>query len=204
MIDVLDTLAPDLHSVRWGEQVHGCKVQSLASQPGWKFAMVGCIGRCDALITADSGLGLVVWTADCVPVLISGGPVVAAVHSGWRGAAEDVTGAVVRRFGSEYGVRPEQLRAALGPAISGHCYPVGAEVVDALRRHAVDESRWLNGHHVDLRAFLEARLESCGVVPTAITTFERCTASSPDLASHRRDGDAAGRQWSLIYRPAAC
>jgi hypothetical protein len=146
----------------------------------------------------------VVWTADCVPLLISGGPVVAAVHSGWRGAAEDIAGTVVRRFRSDYGIRPNELHAALGPAISGPRYPVGSEVIEALRPLGIEESRWLSGHHVDLRGFLGARLEACGLDPASITAVGGCTASLTHLASYRRDGDASGRQWSLIYRPSAC
>jgi len=203
MVGVLESMTHQLRAIRWGEQVHGGVVRSLDSTKEWGPQTVGCVGRCDGMITSEAGLGLVVWTADCVPVLISGGSTVAAVHSGWRGAAADIIGSVVHRFGSEYGVRPNLLRAALGPAISGPCYPVGDEVVEALRRLGIDESRWLDGRHVDLRGFLEARLEACGLAPASITSVGCCTASSADLASYRRDGDAAGRQWSLIYRPAA-
>jgi len=204
MLGIVEALAPGLQAIRWGEQVHGAVVRSLASRSHDGCRLVGCVGRCDALMTSAAGLGLVVWTADCVPILISGGSLVAAVHSGWRGAAIDVTGTVVRRFESEFGISPRRLRVSLGPAISGPRYPVGSEVVDALRRFGIDESRWLAGRHVDLRGFVKARLESCGLAPASITFVGGCTASSTDLASYRRDGAAAGRQWSLIYRPAIC
>lgn len=202
MVKILDRLTPELLTIRWGEQVHGCVVRSPALTKDRKQQRVCRIGPCDALITSDAGLGLVVWTADCVPILLHGDHVVAAVHAGWRGTAEDVTAKVVRRFESDFSIPPSRLSAALGPAISGPRYPVGPEVIDALRSLGVEESRWLDKNHVDLRGFLEARLESCGIPPSAITTSQRCTASSTDLASYRRDGDAAGRQWSLIYRPA--
>jgi YfiH family protein len=204
MARVLETLTPDVLAIRWGEQVHGRFVRTPTLWEGPGHRRVGCVGDCDALITSEAGLGLLVWTADCVPILMNGGSVVAAVHSGWRGAAADIAGAVVHQFGSDYGIRPSQIRAALGPAISGPRFPVGSEVVEALRPLGVEESRWLNGHHVDLRGFLEARLEACGLAPESVTTVGRCTASSADLASYRRDGDASGRQWSLIYRPAVC
>jgi hypothetical protein len=151
-------------------------------------------------MTADTGLGLVVWTADCVPILITGDGVVAAVHAGWRGSVADVAGAVVRRFAVEYGVPPRTLRAMLGPAISGPRYEVSREVIDGLRAYGLDEKRWRNENRVDLRGFLAARLENLGLEPEAIDTVGPCTASTPELASYRRDGVRAGRQWSMIYR----
>ena len=51
--------------------------------------------------------------------------------------------------------------------------------------------------------FLAARLRELGLLPDSIGVIGPCTASSADLASYRRDGPAAGRQFSLIYRELA-
>ena len=199
---ILASLEPDLTTIRWGEQIHGRLVASIACESGCRLEQAFCVGRCDALITAEVGVGLVVWTADCVPILMAGDGVVAAIHSGWRGAVEDVAGAVVHRFKIEYGVPPDRIQATFGPAISGPNYEVGMEVVEALGSIGLDDRAWRKGHHVDLKGFLRARLLQLGVQPAAIGDIDLCTASSPDLASHRRDGEAAGRQFSLIYRVA--
>jgi hypothetical protein len=66
----------------------------------------------------------------------------------------------------------------------------------------LEEERWLVQDHVDLRAFLSARLEDLGLDPAALELAGPCTASTPELASYRRDGADAGRQWSMIYRTA--
>lgn len=198
--DLLEAVRPGLRALRWARQVHGRLVASLGSEPARPLLGAACVGRCDALITAETGLGLMVWTADCVPVLVSGGGVVAAVHAGWRGAAADIVGAVVDRFRAEYGVAPDGLHAALGPAISGPAYPVGDEVIEALGGFGIAEASWRDGNHVDLRGFLAARLEALGLCRERVETVGPCTASTPELASFRRDGAAAGRQWSLVYR----
>lgn len=187
-------------AVRWGEQIHGRVIASLAAEPGRPFENAACVGRCDALMTADDGVGLVIWTADCVPILITGDGVIAAVHSGWRGSVADTAGAVVRRFDVEYGVPPHHLRALLGPAISGPQYEVSQQVIDGLRQFDLDETRWRQENRVDLRGFLAARLEDLGLESTMIGIAGPCTASTPELASYRRDGSGAGRQWSMIYR----
>ena len=202
MGNVLAALGPEVIAIRWAEQIHGALVASIVAEPDRPHGSAACVGRCDALITADPGLALVVWTADCVPILAAGDGVVAAVHSGWRGSVADIGGAVVRRFETEYGVPPDHLRIWLGPAISGPRYEVSRAVIDGLGALGVPDDLWLAGNHVDLRGFLKGRLEHLGVNQNSIRTVGPCTASSPEFASYRRDGVNAGRQWSLIYRRA--
>ena len=73
-------------------------------------------------------------------------------------------------------------------------------MIDELKRLEVDETRWLNGRQVDLRGLLAGRLEMLGLDPTRVRVEGPCTASNPELASYRRDGESAGRQWSMVYR----
>jgi YfiH family protein len=200
MQGLLDSPKISVDCIRWGEQVHGRVIASLASGHGIPVGGAACVGRCDALISADMGVGLAVWSADCVPILMTGGDVIASVHSGWRGAVADVGGAIVRRFTVEYGISPRNLRAVLGPAISGDRYEVSQSVIDSLAFFDLDERRWRSGNRVDLRGFLTARLEDLGLDLGAIRSVGPCTASTPELASYRRDGINAGRQWSMIYR----
>ncbi len=191
-------LGAGITAVRWCRQVHGRLLASLSAEPGEPFAGAAEVGRCDGLLTAERGVGLAVWTADCVPVLLSGGGVVAAVHSGWRGTAAGVVPAAVRRIQVEYGVPPQQLSAVLGPAVGGCCYRVGGEVVEALRARGVAEATWRSGHGVDLRALLAAELVLLGLDRARVEQVGPCTACDPRFASYRRDGERAGRQLSLV------
>lgn len=187
-----------LGGVRWCRQVHGRILASLSAEPGAPLRGSAEVGRCDGLLTAEPGLGLAVWTADCVPVLLSGGGVAAAVHSGWRGTAAGVVPAAVRRFQVEYGVPPRDLWAALGPSVGACCYRVGEEVVEALRGRGVPEERWRSGEALDLRALLAEELAALGLDPGRVERVGPCTACDPRLASYRRDLDRAGRQLSLV------
>jgi YfiH family protein len=181
-------------ALRYCHQVHGRTIHRI----GTDVRPVAETGSGDGLITTDPGVGLLIWTADCVPVLVAAEGCVAAVHAGWRGCAADVVGAAVESLGYEHGCTPDRLRVALGPAVCGACYEVGPEVTEALRRFDLDESRWLNENRVDLRGFLSTRLEALGVLSEHIETVGPCTVESADLASYRRDGAAAGRQWAMI------
>lgn len=194
ILRALDSCATGL---RWGEQVHGRVVASLSAEPGQTLSGTACVGRCDGLMTDQAGLGLLVWTADCVPLLLAGGGVVATVHAGWRGVAAGIVTAAVRRFVAEYGVPQEQLVAALGPAVGPCHYEVGPEVIRALGGCGVEREHWCRSDRVDLRSLVAGQLVNVGLRAEQIERIGGCTACDPDLASYRRDGSTAGRQWSL-------
>lgn len=198
--EVLEALTPEVRAVRWCRQVHGVLAASLSDEPGEPQRGAAEVGRCDGLITAEDGLAVGVWTADCVPVLLAGGGVAAAVHSGWRGTAAGVVPRVVRRIAVEHGVSPDQLHAAIGPAVGRCHYQVGAEVVSALDDLGVDRRLWLEDDRVGLRPLIAAELEAVGVPRPRIETVGPCTACDERYASYRRDGEAAGRQLSFVVR----
>jgi YfiH family protein len=193
---LLDALDASLRSIRWCSQVHGTDLITISTNHRSGAASVG---PGDGLVTSEAGVGLVVWTADCVPVILVSPQEVAAVHAGWRGAAAGIVPKAVGALLKD-GVEPARIHAYLGPAVSGPRYPVGNEVVEALKSHGVNNDLWLSGRNVDLRGFITGQLERLSVV--SVTTVGGCTASDPRFASHRRDGEHAGRQWSLIYRAA--
>jgi YfiH family protein len=87
----------------------------------------------DILITDDPSLAIAVQAADCVPLIIVDGRtgVIAAAHAGWRGMAARVPEAAVDALAREYGSRPCDLFAALGPSIGACCYEVGSDVREA-------------------------------------------------------------------------
>jgi YfiH family protein len=182
-------------AIRWCRQVHGSDLATVATGDPPRPL---CVGESDGLLTAATGVGLVVWTADCVPVVLVSDRAVAAVHAGWRGCAAGIASAAVSRLQSVGATAPDEVRAYLGPAISAAHYQVGPEVIEALAATGVPSSAWLDGDRVDLRSFLSSQLARLGV--ERVSTIGGCTFADPTLASYRRDGDRAGRQWSLVSR----
>jgi YfiH family protein len=148
----------------------------------------------DALLENTPGIAIGVKTADCVPILLAD-PVrraVAAVHAGWRGTAAHILQAAIRAMGREFGTRPEDLHAAIGPSIGGCCYEVGPEVAREFGVRAAGRV------HLDLRAMNATQLEGAGVLRANVSVAEDCTKCQPEYHSFRRDGDAAGRMISWI------
>ncbi len=82
----------------------------------------------DALITNQPGLLLVVQTADCVPILLADKKrhAIAAIHSGWRGTLQRIAEKTLGRMQMEFGTRPQDVVAALGPGIGQCCFEVGS------------------------------------------------------------------------------
>ncbi len=70
-------------------------------------------------------------TADCIPVLVADRKrrAVAAFHAGWRGTVKRIVESGIGRMRLEFGSRPEDLVAAIGPGIGPCCYAVGEEVL---------------------------------------------------------------------------
>ncbi len=157
----------------------------------------------DGLVTASPATHVGVVTADCAPVLLVAPPrhVAAAVHAGWRGAAAGIVEEALAHLRRAFGVEPRDVRAAIGPAIGGCCYEVGADVRAAFARRSGDATAaaWrVAGDRLllDLRTAVVALLARAGVEDAAVVG--PCTRCTPEYCSYRRDGAETGRQVSFI------
>ena len=187
---------PDLPLVR-ATQVHGSRVVVVTEAPA--PGEVADAGECDAIVTRLSGVGLVVQTADCVPILLAADDAIGAVHAGWRGASAGVALRAVKAFLALVGKRAT-VRAWLGPSIGPCCYEVGPEVAG---RFPPRFSRPSNGDRflLDLPGYVRWQLEEAGVRSERIMQPPGCTfCGGPQFASYRRDRDQAGRMIALIAR----
>jgi YfiH family protein len=201
-------------------QVHGASVVVARDARG------DAADEADIIVTDAPGFGLAVRAADCVPLLIADErtAAVAAAHAGWRGLAARVPSAAVTALAREFGSRPSDLVAAIGPSIGACCYEVGTEVRDRFENAGFGRdriARWfwaeprpssrntsmpglprpLRASHWFFDGWSAARdqLEEAGVPADRIFVAELCTASHPDtMCSYRREGPAAGRMAGAI------
>jgi YfiH family protein len=181
----------------------------------------------DASATNRAGVLLAVQTADCVPILLVDPQkrAVAAIHAGWKGTLARIAEKAVGRLRLEFGSKPCDLLAALGPSIGPCCYEVGAEFVSKFTAQFADACdyfdeprtgdepnplQWLSmmppGHqppprnvHLDLPKANRAQLLTAGLRPQNIFPSGYCTACRADFFfSHRREGGLSGRLLSVI------
>jgi YfiH family protein len=101
----------------------------------------------DALFTREPGFLLAVQTADCIPILLADTKqrAVAAIHAGWRGTLRRIAAKTLGRMQMEFGTRPEDVIAALGPGIGRCCYEVGSEVVRDFHAQFPNARDWFDG-----------------------------------------------------------
>ena len=156
----------------------------------------------DGLVTNVPGICLVTFYADCVPLFLVD-PVKKAIgrsHSGWRGTVGKMGKVTVQAMMREYGSRPEDIVAAIGPSICQDCYEVSEDVIDRFR-DSFNEAVWPklfyrkeNGkYQLDLwRANEEVFLEA-GIRRENLAVTNLCTHCNQEvLFSHRATGEKRG------------
>lgn len=181
----------------------------LASGP----AAAEAYDECDGLWTSDPGQGLLLVTADCVPVAlartsaaepatsagtaaprpgaVAAGPALALLHAGWRGLLAGIVEQGVRSLGGGPHAGAARLAAAIGPCIGPCCYDVGEDVAAPFREAFGKDS--VRDGRADLPLAVERALRSAGV--TRIHRVDLCTACDASrFFSHRRDHGLTGRQ----------
>jgi YfiH family protein len=175
-----------LHSLAHARQVHGVVVRRVEAPE----ARVGVDSgsEADGQATSLSRVGLLVFTADCLPVALAGERSVAMLHAGWRGLADGVLEEGVRSLREMTAER--ELVAVIGPGAGACCYEVGAEVQAAFG-HAERRGP------LDLRGAARQRLHAAGV--SEVHDLGICTICDERFFSHRREGARAGRQVGLAW-----
>jgi len=186
--------------------------------------------RGDGLMTDQPGILLGVQTADCIPVLVADRKrrAVAAFHAGWRGTVKRIVETGVGRMRIEFGSRPEDLIAAIGPGIGVCCYAVGEDLLSEFESqfaygrelfrevYSADVVRTrypmlfltqrAPGHspigpstHLNLVEANRRQLLDAGLKPGSIRVIGGCTNCHADLFfSHRASKGRAGRMMSVI------
>lgn len=156
----------------------------------------------DALVTQLPHVCIAVKTADCVPVLLFDPvhAVAAAIHAGWRGTLQQIVRLTVETMQQQMGCLPENMVAAIGPAISAEVYEVGEEVWCNFDPRFLRENRQPGKRLLDLREANRAQLLEAGVPAQNIGLHaEYCSYKQPEMFySARRDGAKTGRMASGI------
>ena len=153
----------------------------------------------DGLITDQPGVGLLSLSADC-PTLLAYDPVrrvIGAVHASWRGILGGVAANLIAQMAREFGCRPGEVLAGIGPSAGPCCYEIKNDVrrVAETRLAEVDRLVPARGGRFffDLWATLEEQLARAGLARGHIEQSGLCTICDSRFYSHRREGADAGR-----------
>ena len=166
--------------------------------------------ECDALVTNDPGVTLLVFTADCTPLLFHD-PVTGAVgaaHAGWRGTAQAIGAKTVKAMAENFGCKPENIRAAIGPNIGFCHFETDADVPEAMIAAFGEEAAEFiekrgEKFFLDLKQINALSLRRAGVKHIDIS--DDCTMCQPDrFWSHRVTRGERGSQGALITCREGC
>lgn len=193
---LLQLLAPfGCERLVWLNQVHGKTVFRVTSD------LNSVVPDADAIVTDQVGVGCVIMTADCLPVVLSNadGSEVAVAHAGWRGLLSGVIETTANSM------REPPTFAWLGAAIGAESFEVGPEVrtqfVQEDPASAVAFTPLPNGKdNADLYQLARLRLMRIGV--ERVSGGEHCTVSNhQDFFSYRRDGHTGRMATVVMIRP---
>lgn len=109
------------------KQIHSTTVHVISAKSSDDFH------EGDALVTKVKGHALSVLGADCAPVLFADrkAGVIAAAHSGWKGAVSGIIESVVESM-CEQGATRENIHACIGPTIHQDSYEVKDDFIQQL------------------------------------------------------------------------
>ena len=161
----------------------------------------------DGLITDKPGVALVTQYADCVPLLFYDPikRVCANSHSGWRGTVQKIGKKKKKKMVRDFGCKPENIIAAIGPSICKNCYEVDMPVYDAFVKSGIPLDGVIfpkdDGEHfyLDLKEANRRILLNAGILSENLDVSDICTCENSDmLHSHRATGGKRGNLAAII------
>jgi len=159
------------------------------------------IENCDALITNQKNIPLMVMVADCIPVMIYDPchEVVAAVHAGRNGLFKEIAPKTIQKMQEQFGTSPHEVYVALGPSIHPCCYEVGEDLADITQKSFGKKYIQTRGgkQYLDLQQMNFDQLTNTGIPKANIEVSAICTSCNQNYFSYRRDG-TTGRFAGII------
>lgn len=141
----------------------------------------------DGIYTEKPKLGLVVQTADCMPILLNDKKRIGAIHSGWRGLKNNIVEKAIKKFDVN------QLSISIGPHAQSCCYEIKEDVKKYFNDYTEvrDDMFFLNMSQVlkDLSEEKGFQLEISSI----------CTICNSSYNSYR-ENKTSKRQFGVIWK----
>ena len=155
------------------------------------------------MYTHRKNLGVAVFTADCVPILVYDykNCLIASLHSGWKGTVENILKEGIESLVLKGG-NPETMKIVIGPHNKSCCYEIGSDVMEKFNEKEIFKGASIfNGRNLDMEKAIILQALNEGILKENIITMEYCTFCSEDVKFHsyRRDREESGRMFSFIY-----
>ena len=188
--------ATGLDEIRFMDQIHSALMVEIDADVGEE--------KCDGIFLIKDGwnekVGLAVQVADCVPLIITGASVIAAIHIGRDGLIDGMTEAALDTL--ERFTKLDELEALIGPSICGNCYPNSEEVFNRCTNRYPATSFDARERKLDVAAGVISLLESRGLHWGWFSGKRECVSCDDRYFSYRRASNqgngATGRQAMVV------
>ena len=186
-------------NIVYNTQVHGADVRIVESIDD--FTENG--KEADGLITSLQSTPLLIFTADCVPVVFYDKKqgVVALAHAGWRGTYGNIAGEMVDIMTDKYGCKVEDIKTIIGPSVSVDNYEVSYDLIEKFAALEVQGYyKEVDGkYYLDLWKLNKELLKKCGILEDNIKIIDFCTVRDNDkFYSYRLDNATPKRIGTII------
>jgi len=168
------------------EQTHSKNVQIVDEE----FLRVRAPGECygvDAFVSNVPGVAMMIQVADCQAILMYDPvkQVAAAVHAGWKGLAQDISGETIKVLKSRFGSSPADILVGVAPSLGPCC----AFFSDPEKELPKSFHKFIDAEkRVNLWSFSIEQLGRAGIAPGHIELARVCTQcnNGPDIESRGR------------------
>tara|TARA_B100000676_G_scaffold285258_1_gene313719 strand:- start:602 stop:1174 length:573 start_codon:yes stop_codon:yes gene_type:complete len=144
------------------------------------------IYNADGLITSVKNLKLVVFTADCMPVVLIDNSKIGAIHIGWKGLENKIFYKALEHFNKN------QLKVFIGPHAKNCCYEIKNDLQVKFPNYTMTNDKKL---YLDLSREI---YNYCLQNNTQIEISSECTIHNESYNSYRRD-KTSSRQGTLVW-----
>ena len=182
----------DISHLRYMNQTHGDNIQVVSQSS--KF----CLDNCDALITNELNLPLMVMVADCIPILMydEKKKVIAAIHAGRNSTFLNIAKKTALKMNKLFACNVKDIKVNLGPSIQKCCYEVSKELEDIVIKSFGSE--FTNNRYINLQEINKKQLVDIGLKKDNITISSICTKCSNENYFSYRQNNKCGRFAGVI------
>ena len=186
-------------NIVYNTQVHGADVRIVEL----KADFTENEKEADGLITSLQATPLLIFTADCVPIVFydKNRGVVALAHAGWRGTYGNIAGEMVNIMTNKYGCKIGDIKTIIGPSVSVDNYEVSYDLIEKFAALEVQGyyKEVDNKYYLDLWKLNKELLKKCGILEDNIKIIGFCTVRDNDkFFSYRLDNATPKRIGTII------
>jgi polyphenol oxidase len=170
---ICKSLGLDIHNLISAEQTHSRNVQIVDE----KFLVTHHNGECygvDAFVTDIPNVALMIQVADCQVILMFDPvkKVVAAVHAGWKGLAQNISLETIKIMHQKYGSDPSDILVGISPSLGPCCafFSNPEKELPPNFKNYIDKQK-----RVDLWSYSINQLQKIGIKKNHIELARICT-----------------------------